>query len=192
MKFEFDTDSDRYHTCSFTGYRPSKLAFNFNRKDEAYCRLYNVLKKEIMLLAKNEIKYFQTGMALGIDLMCGEIVLELKKDFDIHLFCIIPCKNQRQGWSDDNIALYNNLINNSSGIIYTSTEDYSKGCMMKRNKYLVDTAEHILAVYDGKKGGTMSTIEYAKKNKRTITIINPINYTKIELIHGSDEGAYYV
>lgn len=192
MKFAFDSDTDRLYTCSFTGYRPSKLSFDFNKSDEAYCRLYDVIKEEIISLAEKGIKYFQTGMALGIDLMCGEIVLELKKDIDINLFCIIPCKNQCIGWANDGISLYNKLINNSSGVIYTSSKDYFKGCMMQRNRFLVDTAEYILAVYDGQKGGTMSTIEYAKKNKRTITIINPINYTKIELIHGCDKGAYYV
>ncbi len=191
-KLEFDSVSERLLTCSFTGYRPSKLPFGYNTECEEYKKLYEALKNEICLLIDNGVTYFQTGMAQGVDLMCGKIVLELKEIFDIHLFCVIPCENQCQGWSDEDIKLYQRLLRFSSGVTYTSDSEYTKGCMMKRNRYLVDNAEYILAVFDGQKGGTMSTIEYAKKKHRSIIIINPNDYTKVELFHSGDEGVSYV
>lgn len=153
--------------------------------------LYDALKTEMHRLINSGVMYFQTGMAQGIDLMCGEIVLELKEVFDIHLFCVIPCENQCYGWNEEDIVLYNRLLRESTDIIYTSKE-YSKGCMMKRNRYLVDNAEYILAVYDGQQGGTMATINYAKKKHKTIIIIDPNNYTKVELVQGDSEGVFYV
>ncbi len=187
----FDSNSEHLLTCSFTGYRPSKLPFVFDKNTEQYAKLYDVLKNEIHRLIDCGVTYFQTGMAQGIDLMCGEIVLEMKQIFDVHLFCVIPCENQYSGWKEADISLYHRLISESSDVIYTGRE-YEKGCMMRRNRYLVDNAEYILAVFDGKPGGTMSTIKYAKAKQRTIIIINPNDYTKVELVHGDDEGAFYV
>lgn len=192
MKLECEESDERLLTCSFTGYRPSKLPFRITHNSEEYRKLRETLEKEIRLMINNGVKFFLTGMAQGIDMICGEIILELKKEFDIYLFCIIPCKNHHIGLNNKSLEVYNKLISAATGIIYTSEEEYSKGCMTKRNRYLVDNAEYILAVFDGQKGGTMSTINYAKKKKKTITIINPNDYTKVELIHGEDKGVLYV
>ncbi len=189
---ELDSVSERLLTCSFTGYRPSKLPFGDDTECEEYRKLYETLKYEVYRLIESGVTYFQTGMARGIDLMCGKIILELKESFDIHLFCIIPCLNQSDGWSSEDKSLYERLIRCSSGVTYTSDEEYRKGCMAKRNRYLVDNAEYLIAVFDGQKGGTMSTIEYAKKKHRSIIIVNPNDYTKVELFHSGDKGVSYV
>lgn len=178
--------------CSFTGYRPSKLPFLKNKNSEEYLKLYALLKSEIIRMTENGIDNFQIGMARGIDLLCGEILLELKRNMDIHFFCIIPCKDQYNGWSEDDIALYNNITKAADGTTYVSSDKYTEGCMQKRNRYLVDTAQFLIAVYDGQRGGTMSTINYAKKKHRTIIIINPTDFTRVELLHGNEEGVLYV
>lgn len=180
------------YTCSFTGYRPSKLPFGNNKNCEEYQQLYSALENAIRLLIKNGVRYFQTGMAQGVDMICGEIVLELKKEFDIYLFCVTPYENQALEWDSESISAYKRIISAASGVICTGEDVYTKGCMMKRNRYLVDNADYILAVYDGQKGGTMYTVKYAKEKKKTILIINPKDYTKIELVHSEDEGVLYV
>ena len=40
---------------------------------------------------------------------------------------------------------------------------YDKGCMLRRNRYLVDHSSMLIAVYDGMLGGTMYTLSYAMK-----------------------------
>ncbi len=189
---EFSPASKRNMTCSFTGHRPSKLPFLLKKNSCEYEKLYDILKEEIINLIQNGVIYFQSGMAQGIDLMCAEIVLQLKTEFDIHLFCVIPCIDQCAGWENDDIELYNRIISSATGVTYVTNETYARGCMMKRNRYLVDNSDYILSVFDGKKGGTKFTIEYAKKNKKNIIIINPKDYTKVELFHGEDKGVFYV
>lgn len=190
LNFDFEAGVEK--VCSFTGYRPSKLPFLTDKKSEKYRLLRELLKAEIIGLAKKNITFFQTGMARGIDLLCGEIVLELRREFDVHLFCAIPCKNQCRGWSGADVEAYNRLLSAASGVTYITSENYRDGCMMKRNRFLVDTSQYILAVYDGQRGGTMSTINYAKKKKRTIIIIDPTDFTRIELLHGNEKGVLYV
>ena len=51
---------------------------------------------------------------------------------------------------------------------------YRKGCMLERNRYLVDHAACLLAVYNGeRRGGTAMTVRYAQKLGRKIIIIEP-------------------
>ena len=58
-------------------------------------------------------------------------------------------------------------------MIYVS-KDYHKDCMLERNRYLVDHAVKLLAVYNGeRRGGTAMTVRYARKLRREVIIIDP-------------------
>ena len=43
--------------------------------------------------------------------------------------------------------------------------------MMKRNRYMVDRSSLLLACFDGRPGGTMSTIVYAERQGLKTVII---------------------
>lgn len=178
--------------CSFSGYRPSKLPFPWDKSCYAYRRLRGLIREEITALAEKGVRYFQTGMARGIDLMCGEIVLELKKRYKIELICVIPCLNQSLGWGTEDLDTYDRLLRAAAGVVQVTGRRYSKGCMLKRDRYLVDTAQYLISVFDGKKGGTMFTVHYAMRKKRTVIILNPIDYSRTELVHENEEGVLYV
>jgi uncharacterized phage-like protein YoqJ len=56
--------------------------------------------------------------------------------------------------------------------------------MLERNRYMVDHAAYLLAVYDGgNKGGTAYTVRYAREKKREIIVIRP---DTLELISAVD------
>ena len=49
----------------------------------------------IELVEKHSVTHFISGMAIGVDMIAAEIVLELKKDYpQITLECAIPCETQ--------------------------------------------------------------------------------------------------
>lgn len=55
------------------------------------------------------------------------------------------------------------------------SHDYYDGCMLDRNRRLVDAADLLLAVYNGeRRGGTAATVRYARKLGRRVIIIDPI------------------
>lgn len=57
--------------------------------------------------------------------------------------------------------------------MYVSRE-YHDGCMLERNRYLVDHAACLLAVYNGeRRGGTAMTVRYAGERGRRIIVLNP-------------------
>ena len=114
-------------------------------------------------------------MAEGTDTWAALAVLALKKEIPaLKLHCVLPCEGQADGWSASARELYFSILGQADEVVYVSRE-YSKDCMLKRNRYLVDYAACLLAVYNGEwRGGTAMTVRYARKKGREIIIINPV------------------
>ena len=85
----------------------------------------------------------------------------------------LPFKGQADKWATSARELYYNILAQADTVTYTS-EDYQDGCMLERNRYLVDHAAYLLAIYNGEwRGGTAATVRYARKLGREIIVIDP-------------------
>lgn len=160
--------------CSFTGHRPSKFDFKYNEDDIQCIKLKAKLIQEIEKLYFQGVKIFLTGCAIGADILCGEIVLQLMKKYnDIQLYCVLPCNNHNVNWNEEYKNRLKNLMENCTRNIFLQ-ENYSKYCYFKRDKYLVDKASLIFAVYDinSEKSGTKTTLKYAINQNKNIIILN--------------------
>ncbi len=165
-------DNKNFYTCCFTGHRPKNLPWRYNEKGLKFFITKHKLKKIIKSVILSGYNHFITGMALGIDILCAEIVLQYKNKYPhILLECAIPCKNQTQKWGKDSIKRYNKIFQSADKITYVSNSNYYNGCMQKRNKYMVDNSDLIIAVFNGNSGGTKQTIDYAKSKNINIKII---------------------
>lgn len=162
--------------CAFTGHRPEKLGLTWNENESEYERLKQKLFCEILRLTREGVSIFITGMARGVDQLAAEIVLSLKDvvpDRNLQLWAAIPYDRQSLSWSPKDKARYNDILEKADKIEYIS-HDYYNGCLQKRNRYMVENATHLIAVYDEKQGGgTKYTVEYARKKGLNITIIEP-------------------
>lgn len=45
--------------------------------------------------------------------------------------------------------------------------------MQKRNEWMIDNSDAIIAVWDGTPSGTANTIEYARKQGKPVLVIDP-------------------
>ena len=153
----------RLKRCCFTGPRPEKL---------------NMLEFHIKILLKAEIKRaisdgyvtFITGMDRGIDMWAAEIVLSLKKkNPDIHLICALPHEDFEKRWSIEEQKKYAE-INSEADIVRFINRDYFRACYQRRNEWMVDHSNRVIAAFNGELGGTKNTIDYA--NKCGIEVIN--------------------
>lgn len=112
--------------------------------------------------------YFVAGGAVGVDTLAEKTVLDLKNLYpQIKLVLALPCKNQSDRWNEEDKKIYECIKEQADKIIYTSQE-YSKDCMYKRNRFLVNYSNICVCYLTKCKGGTAYTVEYAKKNKRQI------------------------
>lgn len=114
--------------------------------------------------------YFGAGGALGFDTIAAKAVLTLQQSCpQIKLILVLPCKTQTRGWEKEDIAIYEDIKNRCNKVVYTS-EDYARGCMLKRNRHLVDNSSACVCYLTESKGGTAYTVDYARRSG--IKIVN--------------------
>ncbi len=157
----------------FTGNRPQKLPWGFNETDVRFIKTKKIVRQKIVRAIKSGYYIFLCGMALGFDMMCAEIILELKKKYKhIKLIGAIPCKNQSERWAKEQKDRYEEIIKKLDGIrcIY---DKYISGCMQERNKFMVNNSSLVIAFFNGSSGGTKNTIDYALKQGVKVEIIKP-------------------
>lgn len=162
--------------CAFTGHRPQSLPFGFDESDERCTALKSVMQEQIVKLIENKgVTHFITGMALGVDIYAAEIVLNLKARYPhITLESAIPCETQAVKWSVAARERYYNIAAKCDKETMLQRE-YTPGCMEKRNRYMVDHADYILAVWNGSPSGTGKTVRYAHQQGKPVIIINPVS-----------------
>ncbi len=134
-----------------------------------------VLAEQIAALVDAGFTQFLSGMAEGTDVWSALAVLSLREQNPTtKLHCILPCKEQADKWSVSSRDLYHSILDWADSIVYVS-RTYYKNCMLDRNRFLVDHAAALLAVYNGeRRGGTAATMRYAQKVGREIIVIDPI------------------
>ena len=153
-----------------TGHRPNKL-YGYNLSNPRWYRLKEHFKS---ILKENNCDEAITGMALGVDTVFALAVLELKAEgCDIKLHCAIPCRNYSCKWIKESVDLYNDILSKADMVKLVSDEEYKPWLMQKRNEYMVDLADKVIAVWDGSKGGTANCVNYAEKVGKEIIRIEP-------------------
>ena len=94
----------RQHRCCFTGHRPEKLtAPEWLIKRE--------LEREIRQAMADGLDVFITGMARGVDIWAGEIVLDIRDaGAPIRLMCASPFEGFERSWNDEWQRRYNRIM----------------------------------------------------------------------------------
>ena len=148
----------RQHRCCFTGHRPEKLT-------RSEVEIKKDLEAAILQAIDDGFVTFITGMARGVDIWAGEIVLHLRKtNPNLHLIAASPYEGFESRWSADWKARYSTVMEQADLVRFVC-KGYNKACFQIRNEWMVDRASRVIAVYNGEPGGTRNTIEYAERNK---------------------------
>lgn len=154
----------RHRRCCFTGHRPQKLR---RAESEIKRDLEEAIRKAIL----GGYRTFITGMAYGVDIWAGEIVVRLREsNLELHLIAAIPYPDFCSRWSSDWKRQYDSLLKEVDLIKYICPS-YNAGAFQRRNEWMVDHSAHVIAVFNGEKSGTKNTIDYAKKSEVEIEII---------------------
>ena len=145
----------RTETCCFTGHRELPV---WGRKE-----LAAKLEETIIGLIDRGLRFYGAGGARGWDTLAAQTVLRLKGRFPhIKLILVFPCRTQTRGWPAADVQEYERIKALADKVVYTSQE-YTKGCMHKRNRRLVDYSSVCVCYLTKKNGGTVYTVDYAKK-----------------------------
>ena len=149
--------------CAFTGHRPERLPWGRNEDDLRCAALKTLLRRTVREVYDRGFHTFLCGMARGADFYFCDAVLELReRRSGVTLEAVIPWEEQAARWSERERERWFSLVERCDGETMLQ-HHYDKGCMLRRNRYLVDHSSMLIAVYDGMLGGTMYTLSYAMK-----------------------------
>lgn len=157
------------------GHHPKKFLWGYDEDNGRCVALKQALAAEITKLIKAGYTDFFSGMAKGTDTWAALAVLALKKENPaLNLHCVPTCKGQADGWPTSVRESYSSILEQADEVVYVNRE-YNEGCMLERNRYLVDHAACLLAVYNGEwRGRTMMTVRYAGELGRKVIILRPV------------------
>ncbi|MEG2420542.1 MAG: SLOG family protein [Oscillospiraceae bacterium] len=163
---------DRTKSCCFTGHRPAKLPWGDNENDPRCVALKAQLERTLEDAYRTGYRHFICGMATGSDFYFCEAVLALRSIHgDVTLEGAIPCVSQADSWSQQDRERYRRLLAQCDFETLVQ-QHYDRGCMHRRNRYMVDRAGCIIAVYDGMMGGTLYTLDYAVKEGLQLVLLD--------------------
>jgi uncharacterized phage-like protein YoqJ len=167
---------------AFTGHRPEKIG-GYDPINPMRQRVYHTLQSLIRATIESapassgwQRLNFISGMAQGIDQIAAEIVLQEKAtDPRIHLIAAVPCRDQERQWPTEAQHRYHELLKQCDTVIMVTNAPYTFECMHIRNRWMVDHADFMIAVWDGiQRGGTARCVAYAVSKTLPVLHWNPV------------------
>jgi len=114
-----------------------------------------------------------SGMAQGYDLTVVKECIKL----NIPFIAAVPFQGQESIWPKFAQEEYINLIKLAKSIEYVCSPGYAAWKMQRRNEYIVDNCDLLLAYWDKSKfGGTYNCIKYAESVQKDMRFLE-INET---------------
>ena len=146
-------------TCCVTGHRDIPA--------EQIGHIRKSLEQEVDRAISDGFTCFISGFADGVDLLFAGIVAErIAKNPALKLIAAIPYRRRLDTLkkSERTRALIDLCVE-----IYVAGEEYHPSVYAKRNRYMVERSDRVIAVYDGReKGGTVGTIRLAHTTKKEL------------------------
>lgn len=140
------------HTVAFTGHRPDKLGgyteATFNRLRRLAC----------CVLVHSRPAKIISGMAQGWDMAVAYEAIRLK----IPCIAAIPFVGQESVWPKDTQRQYHAILDRCADVQLISPGEYAGWKMQRRNQWMVDNCDHLIALWDGSTGGTYNCVSYAR------------------------------
>ncbi|MDR2025457.1 MAG: DUF1273 domain-containing protein [Hungatella sp.] len=164
-------------SCAVTGHRPTRFKFKYKENTSGCKRLKKRLHDQFVLLYEKGVRKFYVGGALGVDMWAAEILLRLKEQSgfeEVDLTVVLPFQGHDENW-DERSKIRMQFIRNHARVIIVS-DIPNAASYLKRNCFMVDRADYLVAVYDNERNlrsGTMQTVKYAEQQGMPIIFIHP-------------------
>lgn len=142
-----------------TGHRPDKIG---GYKQDAFKEVLKTARMTLELLTPEEVI---TGMAIGWDTAIAMACVEKNIPFT----AAIPFKGQESRWQPQDQNRYHSLLSKAAHVNIVSDGPYFPNKMEIRNRWMVDRADKVLALYNGDdKGGTANCVRYVMKQRKPL------------------------
>jgi uncharacterized phage-like protein YoqJ len=150
-----------------TGHRPDKLGGYPN------CDWHKAIRRHMRdflhqeAAANGDIEIISGG-ALGIDQMWIEVGLFL----EIPVIAALPFDGFDSRWPVESQKKLRSFLDRCTSVVYVE-ETPSREAFQRRNEWMVDNCDKLVAYWNGTSGGTANCLKYAQKITKLTYIINP-------------------
>lgn len=159
-------EAQRVSVLAFTGHRPDKLG-GFSPENPIRD---NVLRALLAELRRLNPGHAITGMALGVDTWAAECCIHLGIPFT----AAVPFDGQDRMWPRESRLKYERLLRKAARVeIVCGPQVDINEAMQIRNEWMVDRCDHLIAVWNGTRGGTANAVKFAKLVQTPMTMITP-------------------
>jgi hypothetical protein len=141
-------------TLAATGHRPGRLGGYSVEVQERLVRLAGDY-----LEGRDRPKAVVSGMALGWDMAWAFAACEL----GIPLVAAVPFDGQDGRWPAEARQLHKCLLARAASVLVVSPGPYEPWKFERRNEWMVDNADGIVALWSGAAGGTGRCVAYAER-----------------------------
>mgnify|MGYP001569968591 CR=1 FL=1 len=149
---------------AFTGHRPGKLGGYGPSPTQDHVR--SRIREELLRIRPDSAI---SGMALGVDQWAAEVCYEQK----IPYTAAVPFDGQERVWPLEAQVWYRELLARAAVVHVVSPGTYAPWKLQRRNEWMVDNCDVLLAVWDGSPSGTANCVEYAREKLREIVRVDP-------------------
>lgn len=150
-----------------TGHRPEKLGGYDNH--EAHRVIRRHMRRFLEARLQEEELILISGGALGIDQFWIEVGLYLQ----LPVIAALPFEGYNSRWPKASREKYEKLLAQCSSVRYICQPGYAGWKLQKRNQWMVDECNELVAYWNGSPGGTKNCYEYAIAQNKTIHRFNP-------------------
>jgi uncharacterized phage-like protein YoqJ len=157
-------------TIAHTGHRPAQLDGDYSLTstfwksvEEALVNTWDGILADVVL----------TGMALGFDTLVAEVAARSGVPF----IACVPFVGQEQRWPKESKERYARLLSKAKEIVVVCEGGYAAWKMQRRNEYMVDRGDLLIALWNGtESGGTWNAVEYARKKDVDVWRMDPTRW----------------
>ena len=153
-------------TVCFTGHRQIPC--------EDAAKLPMLLEVVLIDLIERGATTFRAGGAIGFDTVAALKVLGLRSRYPhIRLELILPCRNQTERWGDADVSTYQYIIEQADSHRFLF-DTYFEGCMLERDRRLVEGSDVCVAFCNRSRSGTAATMTLALRGGLEVINLNDL------------------
>ena len=112
-------------------------------------------------------------LADGADQIFARTVLDHGGDLEV----VVPAEEYRDGLPEDAKAEYDKLFSHAGAVHKCNHRESTSEAHMDASRFMVDRADHLLAVWDGEParayGGTADVVQYAREKGMPVSVVWP-------------------
>ncbi|RYG72032.1 DUF1273 domain-containing protein [Lentibacillus lipolyticus] len=131
-----------------TGYKPMELNI-FNPDDERISYIKAAIEKRLIGFIEEGLEWVLISGKMGVELWAGEVVMNLREQYDIKLAVIPPFENQHERWPEHIQQVYEEMMAIADFFRPLYKGGYSGPYQYQAsNKWLMDKSDGCLLLLD--------------------------------------------